>query len=50
VSEDWRYREDNGPEFVRISRSVRYPFDEVERFEKDNFCTIVQNRSDRRAA
>ena len=40
--EGWRYRQDEGPNFVRIGRSVRYPLDEVERFERDHFCTITK--------
>jgi hypothetical protein len=46
--EGWRYRQDNGPNFVRIGRSVRYPVDEIERFERENSCTIVSRRSEDR--
>ena len=42
--EGWRYRQDNGPSFVRIGRSVRYPVEQVEQFERENFCVITSHR------
>lgn len=34
--EGWRYRQDNGPSFVRIGRSVRYPMEQIERSSGKN--------------
>ncbi len=48
--EGWRYRQVIGPSWVRIGRSVRYPLQAVEKFEQENYCTIVSYRADRRAA
>ena len=48
--EGWRTRGDNGPGYVKFGNRVRYPLDEIERFERENFHTIVSHRADQRAA
>ena len=41
---------DKGPGYVKFGSCVRYPIEEVERFERDNFHDIVAARNDRWAA
>lgn len=48
--EGWRSRGDYGPGYVKFGNRVRYPINEIERFERDNLHTIISNRSDRWAA
>ena len=48
--EGWRSRQNNGPGWARIGRSVRYPLAAVEAFEHENLCTIVDYRNRRDAA
>ena len=42
--EGWRFRSDKGPGWVTIGRAVRYPIEEIKRFERDNFRDIVKHR------
>lgn len=47
--EGWRLQ-GTGPGYVKLGNCVRYPIEEVERFERDSFHVIVSYRNDRRAA
>ena len=43
--EGWRCRGDQGPGYNKFGNRVRYPREEVERFERENFQDIMKHRN-----